>query len=106
MKPSLKAPGSERLKLKYYGLLSSVAFNFSLRRYILVLAEILRRPIMVYLPASKVESPQIGLGGVSQGLTVHLYGRRPSIINQLKKSQIPVAPPGPICVGGPSCNPS
>ena len=30
---TLKAPGSERLKLKYDALLSNVAFNFNLRRY-------------------------------------------------------------------------
>jgi len=33
IKPTLKAPGSERLKLKCDEVLSSVAFNFSLRRY-------------------------------------------------------------------------
>ena len=30
----LKPPGTERLKLKYYKLLSTSAFNFNLRRYI------------------------------------------------------------------------
>jgi hypothetical protein len=29
----LKAPGTERLKLKYDGLFSSFAFKFNLRRY-------------------------------------------------------------------------
>ena len=33
IKPTLKAPGSKRLKLKYDELLSSFAFNFNLRRY-------------------------------------------------------------------------
>ena len=33
MKPMSKAPGTERLKLKYDKLLSSFAFNFNLRRY-------------------------------------------------------------------------
>ena len=32
-KPKLKAPGTERLKLQYEKLVSSVAFNFNLRRY-------------------------------------------------------------------------
>jgi len=38
MKSKLKAPGttSNRLKLKYEKLLSSLAFNFNLRRYIVV----------------------------------------------------------------------
>jgi len=35
MKPTLKAPGSKRLKLKYGKPLSSFAFNFKLRRYAL-----------------------------------------------------------------------
>jgi len=33
MKSTLKAPGSERLKLKCDDLLSKFAFNFNLRRY-------------------------------------------------------------------------
>jgi len=33
-KPTLKAPGSERLKLKCDDLLSNFAFDFNLRRYI------------------------------------------------------------------------
>ena len=31
--PMLKAPGTTRLKLKYYEMLTSFAFNFNLRRY-------------------------------------------------------------------------
>jgi len=33
MKPTLKAPGSKRLKLEHEKLLSNVGFNFNLRRY-------------------------------------------------------------------------
>jgi len=33
IKPTLKAPGPRRLKLKYYELLSSFAFNVNLRRF-------------------------------------------------------------------------
>jgi hypothetical protein len=33
MKPTLKAPGSERLKLEHEKLLSNFAFTFDLRRY-------------------------------------------------------------------------
>ena len=33
IKPTLKPPGTKRLKLKYDELLSSFAFNFNLRRY-------------------------------------------------------------------------
>jgi hypothetical protein len=33
IKPTLKAPGTKRLKLKYYSLPSSFAFKFNLRRY-------------------------------------------------------------------------
>jgi len=34
MKPKLKPPGTERLKLNYYILLSASAFKINLRRYI------------------------------------------------------------------------
>jgi len=33
IKPTLKAPGTKRLKLKYVGSLSNVALNINLRRY-------------------------------------------------------------------------
>ena len=33
IKPTLKAPGTKRLKLEYDGLLSNFAFKFNLRRY-------------------------------------------------------------------------
>ena len=33
IKPTLKPPGTERLKLIYYGPLSNLAFKFNLRRY-------------------------------------------------------------------------
>jgi len=33
IKPTLKAPGSKRLKLNFYGPLSNFAFKFNLRRY-------------------------------------------------------------------------
>jgi hypothetical protein len=36
VKPTLRAPGSERLKLKYEELLSNFGFKLSLRRYSLV----------------------------------------------------------------------
>jgi hypothetical protein len=36
MKPTLKAPGAKRLKLKHDGPLSNFAFKFNLRRYITV----------------------------------------------------------------------
>jgi hypothetical protein len=35
IKPNLKPPGTKRLKLNHMNLLSSFAFNFNLRRYIL-----------------------------------------------------------------------
>ena len=34
IKATLKAPGTQRWKLKFFKLLSSFAFNFNLRRYI------------------------------------------------------------------------
>ena len=38
IKPTLKAPATQRLQLKYVGLLSNIAFKFNLRRYSLVAA--------------------------------------------------------------------
>ena len=38
IKPTLKPPGTKRLKLEYDELLSNFAFKFNLRRYGLVLA--------------------------------------------------------------------
>ena len=37
IKPTLKAPGTKRLKLNFDEPLSNVAFNFNLRRYIMAL---------------------------------------------------------------------
>jgi len=42
MKPTLKAPGTKRLKQKKYKLLSSFAFKFNVRRYTLASASGLR----------------------------------------------------------------
>ena len=39
IKPTLKPPGTRRLKLKCHKLLSNVAFNFSMRRYILAVRD-------------------------------------------------------------------
>jgi len=36
MKPTMKPPGSQRLKREHEKLLSNIAFNFNLRRYNLV----------------------------------------------------------------------
>jgi len=46
IKPTLKAPGTKRLKLEYDVLLSNLAFKFILRRYI----ELLDRSDNVYAP--------------------------------------------------------
>ena len=39
IKPTLKAPGTKPLKLKYGKLVSNFAFNFNLRRYIKALTQ-------------------------------------------------------------------
>ena len=41
IKPMLKAPGTERLKLEYDELLSTFAFKFNLRRYTKVIVEVI-----------------------------------------------------------------
>ena len=38
-KPKLKPPGTKRLKLQYYNLLSNFGFKFNLRRYIKAAAD-------------------------------------------------------------------
>jgi hypothetical protein len=48
MKPKLKAPGTERLKLKCDILLSTPAFKFNLCRY---------TPTHIAIPLSRGESP-------------------------------------------------
>ena len=64
MKSKLKAPGTERLKLKYDEPLQKVAFNFNLRHYtwaLRALAARLSRPLIaVPLPAES-ESPECQL---------------------------------------------
>jgi hypothetical protein len=53
IKPVLKAPGTKRLKLKYDVLLSSFAFNFNLRRYVMVHA-----PTGAIMHVAKVARPE------------------------------------------------
>jgi hypothetical protein len=53
IKPTLKAPGYERLKLEHDNLLSRFAFNFNLRRYTTVygaLLAVLIAVAIVYVP--------------------------------------------------------
>ena len=49
IKPALKAPGTERLKLKYGELLSNVGFKFNLRGYTMVPQEINLLPFLTVL---------------------------------------------------------
>ena len=53
MKPTLKAPGSKRLKLEHEKLLSNFAFNFNWRRYTPVLPSATQRTP----PASRSVTP-------------------------------------------------
>jgi len=50
MKFKLKAPGTERLKLKYGNLLSRFAFKINLRRYISEHIDIIRGAVMIAYP--------------------------------------------------------
>jgi len=45
IKPTLKAPGIERLKLKHEELLSNFGFKFNLRRYTTVMVGRCRLPV-------------------------------------------------------------
>jgi len=56
VKPTLKAPGSRRLKLKYDRLLSNFAFNFNLRRHNLFVRIFDMRHVAAAGPAS----PSVG----------------------------------------------
>jgi hypothetical protein len=48
IKPTLTAPGTKRLKLKYYKLLSNFPFKFNLRLYN---TELKSEPVLCYLLA-------------------------------------------------------
>ena len=52
--PTLKAPGTKRLKLKYHELLSNFAFKFNLRRY---------SEVCVSVTGGAVDATQICCGG-------------------------------------------
>jgi len=61
LKPTLKEPGSKRLKLKCDELLSSFAFNFNLRRYNLVVAHVvLLRAGVVPIEGLLLPEPRAG----------------------------------------------
>ena len=45
IKPTLKLPGTNRMKLEYEKLLSSVAFKFNLRRYSTELRKLCNHPV-------------------------------------------------------------
>jgi len=87
IKPTLKAPGTQRLNLKCDGPLSNVAFKFNLRRYIMLDASLRAAPVQRSLmptPASSaapsgisarsgVSAAGASAGAARQGLTlVHL----------------------------------
>ena len=74
IKPTLKAPGTERLKLKYEELLSNFGFKFKLRRYI----------------------------EADVGETDQLLARQAGIINQLMGDAAPAAGPHPPPSSSPS----
>ena len=59
IKPTLKAPGTYRLKLKYDKLLSIFAFNFSLRRFTTVR---LPATAAVYREVEELTKPGGGAG--------------------------------------------
>ena len=56
IKPTLKAPGSKRLKLEHEKLLSSFAVNFNLRRYTEELRTIIGRAVQVDSIKTRVDS--------------------------------------------------
>jgi len=59
-KHMLNAPGSKRLKLKHHKLLSNLAFNFNLRRYIMGVGfaiEVGRCRLTVSKPVFKATMP-------------------------------------------------
>ena len=60
MKPTLKAPGSKRLILKYDQLVSNFACNFNLRRYTMVSAGP-HRGLPLGLPVPVVLTPDAAL---------------------------------------------
>jgi hypothetical protein len=60
MKPTLKAPGTKRLKLKCDEPLSNFAFNFNLRRYTMLTSLwCYGNPGLMKLPESLAKAPSL-----------------------------------------------
>jgi hypothetical protein len=65
MKPTLRPPGTERLKLEYDGSLSNFAFYFNLRRYNSVMESLASRRASI--AAAAMRSLQSGVGAGAGG---------------------------------------
>ena len=78
MKPTLKAPGSKRLKLTHEKLLSYIAFKFNLRRYTLLSIQQLYRISTMYW------DDKYGTETVSQEVLAGAY-TRPLLILTLSR---------------------
>jgi hypothetical protein len=73
IKPTLKAPGDKRLKLKFKKLLSSLACNSSLRRYM----KVLQNTVMKKTFADKNNQEQLFLGAGGPGRDLEFCIVRP-----------------------------
>ena len=76
IKPTMKAPGTKRLKLKYDEPLSGFGFNFNLRRYI-----------------PRARAAHARRGGRGQGLTLVHFSAQPEPFDRNHLLNAPVAPP-------------
>jgi hypothetical protein len=77
--PTLKAPATKRLKLRYDGLLSNFAFNFNLRRYITEQVE--HQEATVSTTKANAGAGGAAGGSMADDLMSHIYhmvGRRRS----------------------------
>ena len=72
IKPTLKGPGTKRLKLKFDGPLSKTAFKFSLRRY---------STVYQYIQSRFYRSPEVVLGRDLHLSTVSAQRRHFFVIN-------------------------
>jgi len=90
IKPTMKAPGTERFKLEYEELLSNFGFKFNLRRYIQVAVRNPADPSPATAPPLRFEQVW-----ADSGIRAFRKGKRQGSVAFWK----PVPPPGYVAVG-------
>ena len=96
IKPTVKAPGTKRLKLKYAKLLSSFAFNVNLRRYssgaMAIKSAVVQDHLKsyVYIEAEREDNVKRALQGMR-----HVYHSKPPKLVPIKAGRCRFTPGRP-----------